>query len=92
MEDKKILKKAKNIFTALKTDSNSTLLSEEKIDNRLLKKLQKSKQEKDSLLLKLIRLTSSKFNDKEKHQQESIISKKEKQTDQLYIVLINCFN
>ena len=43
MEDKKILKKAKNIFTALKTDSNSTLLSEEKIDNRLLKKLQKSK-------------------------------------------------
>ena len=31
-----------------------------------MKKLQKSKYEKDSLLLKLIRLTSSKFNDKEK--------------------------
>ena len=89
---KKYLKKAKNIFTALKTDPNGILLSEEKIDNRLLKKLQKSKQEKDSLLLKLIRLTGSKFNDKAKHQQESIISKKEKQTDQLYIVLMNCFN
>ena len=43
MEDKKILKKAKNIFKELKADPNSTLLSEEKIDNRLLKKLQKSK-------------------------------------------------
>ena len=31
-----------------------------------MKKLQKSKYEKDSLLLKLIRLTGSKFNDKEK--------------------------
>ena len=62
----KTLKKAKNIFTALKTDPNSILFSEEKIDNRLLKKLQKSKYEKDSLLLKLIRLTGSKFNDKEK--------------------------
>ena len=39
MEDKKTLKKAKNIFRALKTDPNSVLFSEEKIDNRLLKKL-----------------------------------------------------
>ena len=31
------------------------MFSEEKIDNRLLKKLEKSKYDKDSLLLKLIR-------------------------------------
>ena len=38
MEDKKLLQKAKNIFTSLKTDANSVLFSEEKIDSRLLKK------------------------------------------------------
>ena len=36
MEDKKLLQKAKNIFTSLKTDPNSVLFSEEKIDSRLL--------------------------------------------------------
>ena len=55
MEDKKkFLLKAKNLFKNLKTDPNSVLFSEEKIDNRLLKKLKKSKYDKDSLLLKLI--------------------------------------
>ena len=39
MEDeKKLLQKAKNIFSSLKTDTNSVLFSEEKIDTRLLKK------------------------------------------------------
>ena len=42
------------------------MLSEEKIDNRLLKKFKKSKYEKDSLLLKLIQLTNNNFNEKEK--------------------------
>ena len=43
MEDKKkLLKKAKNIFTGLKTDSNSALFSKEKIDKRLLEKFKKS--------------------------------------------------
>ena len=38
MEDeKKLLQKAKNIFSSLKTDTNSVLFSEEKIDTRLLK-------------------------------------------------------
>ena len=55
MEDEKnFLLKAKNLFKNLKTDPNSVLFSEEKIDNRLLKKLKKSKYDKDSLLLKLI--------------------------------------
>ena len=42
------------------------MFSEEKIDNRLLKKFKKSKYEKDSLLLKLIQLTNNNFNEKEK--------------------------
>ena len=39
MEDKKVLKEARTIFNSLKSDLNSVLFSEEKIDNRLLKKL-----------------------------------------------------
>ena len=38
MEDKKLPKKAKNIFTSLKTDPKSVLFLEEIINNRLLKK------------------------------------------------------
>ena len=67
MEDeKKLLQKAKNIFKNLKTDPNSVLFSEEKIDSRLLKKLKKSKYVKDSLLLKLIGLDEQKIDDEEK--------------------------
>ena len=47
MEDKKVLKEERTIFNSLKTDPNSVLFSEEKIDNRLLKKLKKSKYLKD---------------------------------------------
>ena len=43
MEDKKVLKKAKNIFKALTTDSNRVLFAQEKIGNRLLKNFKKSK-------------------------------------------------
>ena len=43
MEDKKSLKKAKNIFKALTTDSNRVLFAQEKIGNRLLKNFKKSK-------------------------------------------------
>ena len=39
MEDKKVLKEARTTFNSLKTDPNSALFSEEKIENRLLKKL-----------------------------------------------------
>ena len=41
MEDKKVLKKAKNIFTSLKTDSKSALFSKKKIGNRLPTKKKK---------------------------------------------------
>ena len=36
---KKALQKARTLFNSLKFDPNSVLFSEEKIDNRLLKKL-----------------------------------------------------
>ena len=60
MEDKKLLKESRTVFTNLKTDPNSVLFSEEKIGNRLVKKLKKWKYLKDSLLLKLIVLTDNK--------------------------------
>ena len=66
IEDKKLLQKAKDIFVSLKTDPNSVLLSEEKIDTRLLKKLKKSKYAMESLLLKLICLADNKLDDEEK--------------------------
>ena len=50
------------MFQKLKTDPSSVLFSEEKIDNRLLKKLKKSKNEKDLLLLKLIGLVDGKID------------------------------
>ena len=37
MDNKKLFKKAKNIFTSLKTDPSSVLFSEEKIDSTLKK-------------------------------------------------------
>lgn len=46
----------------MKTDPSSVLFSEDKIDNRLLKKLKKSKHEKDLLLLKLIGLVDGKIH------------------------------
>ena len=42
-DEKKLLQKAKNIFKNLNTDPNSVLFSDEKIDNRLIKKLKKIK-------------------------------------------------
>ena len=66
MDDKKLFKKAKNIFTSLKTDPSSVLFSEEKIDSRLLKKLKKSKYAKDKLLLKLVLLADNLLEDEGK--------------------------
>ena len=63
---KKVATKCTKHVSSLKTDPNSVLFSEEKIDTRLLKKFKKSKYTKDSLLLKLIYLVDKKLNDKEK--------------------------
>ena len=50
------------MFTSLKTDPNSVLFSEEKIDERLFKKFKKSKYAKDSTLLKIINLVDIKLD------------------------------
>ena len=55
MEDKKFLKEARTLFNSLKIDPSSVLFSEERIDDRLLKKLKKSRYLKDSQLLKLVK-------------------------------------
>ena len=57
----KLVQKAINISTNLKTDPNSILFSEEKIDEQLLKKLKKSKYVKDSLFLQLIILADNRL-------------------------------
>ena len=67
MENKeKVLQKAKKIFKNLKTEPKNVLLSEEKIDKRLLKKLKKSSYTKNNLLLKLINLAEQKISDEKK--------------------------
>ena len=54
------------MFKNLKTDPNSVLFWEEKIDNRLIKKLKKLKYAKDSLLLTLTGLDEQSIDDGEK--------------------------
>ena len=66
MDNEKLFKKAKNIFTSLKTDPSSVLFSEEKIDSRFLKKLKKSKYANDKLLLKLVLLADNLLEDEGK--------------------------
>ena len=66
MEDKKLIQKARNIFTSLKTGPNSVLFSEEKIDEQLFKKFKKAKYVKDSLFLKLILLADNRLEDEKK--------------------------
>ena len=67
MEDKKVLKRAGNLFVKLKNDPVSVLFLEELLGKRLLKQLKKSKYEKDSELLKLKDLGNGKdFLDNDK--------------------------
>ena len=61
MDDKKVFKKAKTLFNSLKTDPASVIFAEEFLDNRLLKKLEKSKHEVDKQLLKLVNLAEGKI-------------------------------
>ena len=85
MEDeKKLFHKAKNIFKNLKTDPNSILFSDEKIDSRLLKKLKKSKYAKDSLLLKLIGLIVQKIDEEKVPTRVDYVEKREIDRSTLY--------
>ena len=77
----------------MKVDPSSLLFSEERIDNRLLKKLKKSKHVKDKELQKLVNLADSKyFLDNNIVQLELIMLKKEKLIDLLCIALMVLFN
>ena len=51
-----LLVQAKNIFEELKTDKNSVLFTEDKINDRIFKKLKKSKYVKDKEPVNLIML------------------------------------
>ena len=61
MDDKKLFKKAKNLFNSLKIDPSSVLFAEEKLDQKLLNRLKKSRYETDKLLFKLVNLNDNKF-------------------------------
>ena len=76
MEDKKLIQKARNIFTSLKTGPNSVLFSEEKIDEQLFKKFKKAKYVKDSLFLKLILLADNRLEDEKKKPTRAYFIKK----------------
>ena len=92
MEDKKVLKRARNLFVKLKTDPASVLLSEELLDNRLLKKLKKSKYEKDTELLKLINLADGKdfLDDNKVPTRTDCVDKREIDRSTASMVLFNC--
>ena len=86
MEDeKKLLQKTKNIFSSLKTDPNSVLFSEKKVDTKLLKIFKKSKYAKDSLLLKIIYLVDNKLEHEEKvPTRVDYVEKRERDRSTLY--------
>ena len=94
MEDKKVLKRARNLFVKLKTDPVSVLFSEELLDNQLLKNLKKSKYEKDTELLKLINLVDGKdfLNDNKVRTRSDYVEKREINRSTLYSFdgLFNC--
>ena len=82
---KKLFQKARNIFQKLKTDPSSVLFSEEKIGNRLWKKLKKSKHEQDLLLLKLTGLVDGKTDrDDKKPARADYVEKREVDRSALY--------
>ena len=79
MNDKKLFKKAKNLFNSLKTDPSSVLFAGEILDKKLLNKLKKSKYETDKLLFKLVNLSDSKsiFNEDKAATRADYVEKRE---------------
>ena len=93
MKNKKILKEARTIFNNLETYPNSVLFSEERIDQRLSKKLKKSKCLKDSQLLKLIILADTKdFLDDDKTSTRADYVEKRELTGLPTTVLMDLFS
>lgn len=86
MDNKKIFKKAKNLFLKLKTDPASIIFAEEILDSRLVKNLKKSKYETGKLLYKIVNLADSKliFNDDKAPTRADFIDKREIDHSTLY--------
>ena len=53
-EFKENFKRAKNLYNALKKDDESVLFASEKINKQLIKKIKRSKYEKDIIFLKAL--------------------------------------
>ena len=68
----KTLQETKNLFENLKTDFKSVLFSEEKLNNKLLKKFKNSSYSKDKLLLKLIKLIENDIDQINKTKEDEI--------------------
>ena len=60
MDDKRVFKKAKILFNNFNTDPASVIFAEQFLDDRLLRKLKKSRYDVDRQLLKLVNLADSK--------------------------------
>ena len=86
MKNKKVLKEARTILNNLKTAPNSVLFSEPRIDQRLLKKLKKSRYSKDSQLLKFILLADNRdfLDDDKTPTRADYVEKKEIDRSTLY--------
>ena len=86
MDDKKALKKAKNILNKLKTDPASVIFAEELLDARLLKKLKKSKYDVDKLLYKLVNIIDNKsfFKEDKSPTRADYVEKREIDLSTLY--------
>ena len=90
MDDKKVFKKAKNLFNSLKTDPASVIFAEDFLDNKLLTKLKKSKYEVDQELFKLVNLADSKsfLGDDKSPTRTDYVQKREKDRSTLYILMV----
>ena len=92
MVNKKILREARTIFNSLKTDPNSVLFLEERIDQRLWKKLKKLKYLKDSQPLKLILLADNKdfLDDDKTPTRTDYVEKRMLQFLNMFLWLLTC--
>ena len=80
------------MFEKLKIEPKSVLFSEEKIEQRLLKKQKISTYDKNNLLLRLINISDQKISDENIPSTRSITLKKEKSIGLPYIALMDLFS
>ena len=86
MNNKKVFKKAKNLFLKLKTDPVSSIFAEEILDSKVLKNPKKSNYEVDKLLYNIVNLAENKslFNDNKAPTRADYVEKREIDRSTLY--------